>query len=92
MVDDLGNPAFNAEESWISDIIEHAERSGEATMVRAIRNRHGVTKKQFKVTTRGILKAAVEAEKLGTKVLYWVNEIHDLVEKLSQQGGVQEPL
>jgi hypothetical protein len=42
--------------------------SGEATMVRATRSRNGETKRQFQVTTRSILKAAVEAQKLGGTV------------------------
>ena len=71
-------------------VIEQAERSGEAIMVRAIRCRNGVVKKRrFRVTTLDILKAAQEAQDLGGTVLYWVCEIHNLIHELSQQAGTQ---
>ena len=70
--------------------IEQAERSGEATMVRAIRCRNGVIKKRrFHVTTLDILKAAREAQDLGGTVLQWVDEVHNLIQELLQQDTTQ---
>ncbi len=72
-------------------VIEYAERSGEATMVRVTRHGERVTKKRFKVTTRSIFKAAIDAQKLGSKVFYWLNEFHAVAEKLLQQRDEQNP-
>ena len=72
-------------------VIEHAERSGEATMVRATRHGERVTKKRFKMTTRDILKAARDTQKLNSKVFYFLTEFYALVEKLSQQRDEQKP-
>ena len=72
-------------------VVEQAEGGGEATMVRVTRRGKGVTKKRFKVTTRSILKAAIDAQKLSSKVFYWLNEFHVVAEKLLQQRDEQKP-
>ena len=66
-------------------ITEHVEHSGEATMVHALRNKSGVFKKEFTMTTSELLKATNEAQRLGSKTLYWATEFYDLIAKLANQ-------
>lgn len=70
-------------------VIEHAEGSGEAVLVKLTRNKHGVTKRHFKATTVSILQAANEAQKLGSKMLWWLTEMQKLIEELFRQGNGQ---
>jgi len=72
-------------------VIEHTEGSGEATMVRATRGKNGVTKREFKVTTTTILRAANEAQKLSGTVLRWLTETHRVIDELAQRGNGQTP-
>ena len=72
-------------------VIEQVESSGEATMVRTTRGKNGITKRQYTVTTRSILEAAREAQKLGTKVFYWLNRMNDSIEELLKQRDGQNP-
>lgn len=71
-------------------VIDHIERSGEATIARLVRQKDGSVSKRFlKVSTLDILKAARDAQKLGSKTLYFVNSFYDLVRELSRQRGEQ---
>lgn len=72
-------------------IIEQAERSGEATMVRAIRRKGGVSKRQFKMTTKDILRAAGQAQCLSSKTFHWLTETHNLISELRKQNEEQTP-
>ena len=58
--------------------------SGQAmltAMIRIIRNKRGVDKRKFRVTTKSILKAAVEAQRLGGMILDSVNQLYTLVQE-----------
>ncbi len=69
-------------------VIEQVERSGEAIMVRAIRRRDGkIEKRRLHVTTEYILRAALEAQDLGGRMLYWVDEVNTLIQNLVQQNA-----
>lgn len=70
-------------------VIEHAERSGEATLVRVIQKSNRITTKKVNVTTRSILEAANEAQRLGGKTLCWANLLSDSIQALSQQHSEQ---
>jgi hypothetical protein len=77
-------------------VVEQVERSGEATIMRAIRNRDGIIKRRISVTTHNILTAAVEAQKLGGNALYWVDVVVDYFKLLprgsrSQNNGEALP-
>lgn len=63
-------------------VIDQADNSGEAIMVRAIRGPNGVVKKRFRVITMDILKAAQEAQDLAARALYWVNETNNMINEL----------
>jgi hypothetical protein len=63
-------------------VVEHAERSSEAVMIRIIRNRNGIIKKRIEVSTKGILEAAVEAQKLGGMILDGNTTLHTQIQKL----------
>lgn len=65
-------------------VIEQVESSGEATIVRAIRNKNRVEKRRRKVTTAGILSEAVNVQTLGAIVLHLADETHKLIKELSQ--------
>jgi hypothetical protein len=61
-------------------VIEQAESSGEAIMVRVIRDRDGgIEKRRFDVTTIDILRAANEAQDLAGRALYWADEVHNFI-------------
>lgn len=66
-------------------VVEYAERSGEASMIRALRHRRGVTKRQYQMTTVDILRAAREAQQLGGHALKFVVSFYELVKKLVSQ-------
>jgi hypothetical protein len=66
-------------------VVEHAEHSGEATIVRITRNKGQITKRKVKITTLSILKAAREAQKLSRITLGWMVKIHQLIHELAQQ-------
>jgi hypothetical protein len=68
-------------------VIEQVERSGEATMVRVIRSRDGIEKRRFQATTEDILRAALEAQDLGGRVLYWVDEVNTLIQNAAQENA-----
>ncbi len=69
-------------------VIEQVERSGEAIMVRAVRKRNGgFEKKRFHITTEDILRAALEAQDLAGKILYWVDEVNNLIQYALQQNA-----
>jgi hypothetical protein len=72
-------------------MVEQVEQSGEATMVRLLREKKGVVKKPITATTKSILEAAIEAQQLGGKVLHWVNVTLDLLHELSKQGDGRKP-
>jgi len=73
-------------------VTEHVERSGEATMIRAIRTKTGITKRELSLTTTDIFNAAILARDLASKLLNLVNQVYDLIHELSQQDDVQKPL
>ena len=61
-------------------VVQHAEKSGEAELIRLLHHPSQPTqKKQFKVTTRQILQAAVDANKLATRSLNLGTGLQDLV-------------
>jgi hypothetical protein len=65
-------------------VIEQVEHSGEAVMLRAVRKRDGeIEKRQFHVTTVDILRAAREAQDLAGRILYWTDEVHNLIRPLA---------
>jgi hypothetical protein len=69
-------------------VIEQVERSGEAIMVRAVRRKDGeIEKRRFHVTTDDILRAALEAQDLAGKILYWIDEVHNFLQKVLQQNA-----
>jgi hypothetical protein len=65
-------------------VIEQAEHSGEAVMVRIIRKHDSMKQKRIKVNAKGILESAVEAQHLGKLILQGVNQIYTIIEKLPQ--------
>lgn len=71
-------------------VIEQAEQGGEATMVRALRNKKGVTKREYKMTTNDLLKAARHAQHLGSWAFRWLDEFHDLLDELQQPHDEQK--
>jgi hypothetical protein len=60
-------------------VVEHAERRGEATVVRITRGNTGIKHRRVRVTTLGVLKAAREAQKLSGHTLTWTTEMHKLL-------------
>ena len=66
-------------------VIEHIEQSGEATMVRALRNKRGVEKRENKFTTKDILDAAVNVQRLSSKTFYWLEECHKVLHELQNK-------
>lgn len=63
-------------------VVEMVERSGEAKMVRPIRNKDSVTKKEFKATTKSVMEAARDANNLTSSVFKWVSQAYDLIDEL----------
>lgn len=70
-------------------IIEHAERSGEATFIRILRKKGHSSTKEIKIRTKDILMAAREAQKLSSKTLLWATETQKFVHELLQQRDEQ---
>jgi hypothetical protein len=69
-------------------VIEQVERSGETIMVRAVRKRDGkIEKRRLHVTTENILRAALEAQDLSGKVLYWTDEVNNFIQHALQQSA-----
>ena len=66
-------------------VIEHIKRSGEATMARAIRNKQRVEKREYKVTTKTILNAAVNANHLSSKMFCWLDELFKVLDELQKR-------
>lgn len=66
-------------------ITEQTERSGEAVITRVVREKHGVTKGHFRITTAEILQAAKRTVKLGTRVFSVVDKVYRLVPKSTSQ-------
>ncbi len=60
-------------------VVEQAEHSGEAIMIRAVRKRDGEIEK--------ILRAALEAQNLAGKILYWTDEVNNLIQNALQQNA-----
>jgi hypothetical protein len=72
-------------------VIEQIERSGEAVMVRAVRKRNGEFEtRRFHITTEDILRAALEAQDLAGRVLYWTDEVNNLIQNLLQQNAGED--
>jgi hypothetical protein len=63
-------------------VVEQAERSGEATLVRFVKGQDGAEKRRINVTTVDILRAAKEAQELGGKALYWVDATNQFLQEL----------
>jgi len=69
-------------------VVEQAEHSGEAIMIRAVRKRDGeIEKRRIHVTTQDILRAALEAQNLAGKILYWTDEVNNLIQNALQQNA-----
>ncbi len=62
-------------------VVEHVEYSGEIKMVRLGRDKDNLMKRDFIMTTTEILEAALAAQRLGGKTLYWATELQKLVAK-----------
>jgi len=62
-------------------VVDQAEGSGEATIVRIARKRGVVSTRRFTASTTDILRAAAEAQRLGGKILSGVDEIHSFIEQ-----------
>ena len=60
-------------------VVEHMEGSGEANFKRLLRNSDTVQFREFTMTTEGILQAAIDAQRLGGKALWWSNELQKFV-------------
>lgn len=68
-------------------VIEQVEGSGEATLIRMIKGRNGAVKeKKRKFTTRAILQAALEAQRLGGLILSAANQLYNFINSLTQQA------
>jgi hypothetical protein len=61
-------------------------------MIHAIQKRNGMTKRKLEKTTADILYAALRAQKLSSKVLYWVTQFHDLVHEVARQCDKQNAI
>jgi hypothetical protein len=69
-------------------VVEQAERSGQAIMIRAVRKRDGkIEKRRFHVTTEYILRAALEVKDLAGKILYWTDEVNNFIQDALQQNA-----
>jgi len=72
-------------------IIEQAQGSGSAKLIRAIRHGDGFSEREVTATTASILEATNEATELGGRLLSIVNQAYDLLREPSQQLDAQKP-
>jgi hypothetical protein len=66
-------------------VVEQMDGSGEAEMIRLLHHTTSVSQKRYRVTTTQILKAAVEANKLGGRSLQMGTGLQDLVASLTKK-------
>lgn len=85
LMDDIEKAADRRHDLVHGFIIEHAEGSGEAEMIRIVHNEKPYGKKQYKVTTAEILRAAVAANKLASRTLHFGTGMQELVASLLEK-------
>lgn len=69
-------------------VVKYDEGSGEANFKRLIRSAGGPTFSEFTMTTVDILTAALEAQRLGGKTLFWANQLGEFASgRIPPDGG-----